>query len=401
MRHFFVFLLCAFSLSLAAQNPQCIDGRYVDFIFDEVTATKDIKFGEGTEIAGRFKELFMDVYEPAGDTLTDRPVIVLGFGGSFISGVRQDLDWLCEAYARKGYVAVTIDYRLFDGPLFPLPTALQMQEVVIKAVSDMKGSIRYLRSTVDEGNPFNINPNMVIVGGISAGAIMAMHTAALDSTDVFDEELQAIIDDNGGIEGTTNDLFDYSTEVQGVINFSGGLANASWLDGEDPPFISVHDEFDDTVPYGGGFASVFGFDIIFMEGSQRCSEVGDSLEITNELYTIEGSTGHVSYFLDSMSTLENINRSTDFVSEIVCNAVISSTDDQLANDMILYPNPTAGIINWDGTYDVTVFNSVGVMMTSTQNTSFINIQDLNSGNYFVRLQSKEEIIKTQMIYLAK
>lgn len=401
MKYFLFSLLSLVSLSIAAQNPQCIDGRYVDFVFDDVTATKNIKFGEGTEIAGRFKELFMDIYEPAGDTVAGRPVIVLGFGGSFIAGNREDIDWLCEAYARKGYVAVTIDYRLFDGPLFPLPTAIQMQEVVIKAVSDMKGSIRYLRSTVDQGNPYNINPNMIIVGGISAGGIMAMHTAALDSTDVFDEDLQVIIDENEGIEGTTNDLFEYSTEVQGVINFSGGLADANWLDAEDPPFISVHDEFDDTVPYGGGFASVFGFDIIFMEGSQRCNEVGDSLGITNELYTIEGSTGHVSYFIEAMSTVENINRSTDFVSEIVCNVVLSSTDDELKQDVMLYPNPTNGIINWEGTYDASIYNTVGIEVATAKQASSIDIQHLLAGQYLVRLQSSEGQISTELIHLNK
>lgn len=67
------------------------------------------------------------------------------------------------------------------------------------------------------------------------------------------------------------------------MNYSGGLADASWIDENNPPFHSVHDEFDGTVPYREGFASVFGIDIIYMEGSKIMQETEDSLGITISL----------------------------------------------------------------------------------------------------------------------
>ena len=210
MKYLIFTLSILFTFNLQSQSEGCNGSRYVDFVFDEIKLTEGIKFGDGNEINGNFKELKMDIYEPANDVVEKRPLIVLAFGGSFIAGERQDLDWLCEAYARKGYVAVTIDYRLYDGSLFPLPTGLQMQEVVVKAVGDMKAAIRYMRKDAATDNLYGIDPNMVIVGGISAGAIAAMHTATLDSTDVFDEALQAVIDEEGGLEGTTNDLYECS-----------------------------------------------------------------------------------------------------------------------------------------------------------------------------------------------
>ena len=62
----------------------------------------------------------MDIYEPAGDTLDDRPIIFFMYGGSFISGSTDswDIVSLCSNYASKGYVAVAIDYRLTPSLIF-------------------------------------------------------------------------------------------------------------------------------------------------------------------------------------------------------------------------------------------------------------------------------------------
>ena len=134
------------TISTTAQNHATCDGmRYIDDVFANVDVTAGLKYGEGTTINNNFQELYLDVYEPAGDDAEMRPAIILAFGGSFIGGERTDLDWLCEAYAKKGFVAVTIDYRLYDLPLFPLPTEEEMQNVVTKAVGDMKAAIRFLR----------------------------------------------------------------------------------------------------------------------------------------------------------------------------------------------------------------------------------------------------------------
>ncbi|MFT6334203.1 MAG: para-nitrobenzyl esterase [Saprospiraceae bacterium] len=381
-------ILLLFITSYAyTQNESCDGTRFIDDVFSEVTSTKGLKYGENTEIFGTFKELFLDVYEPANDVAENRPVIIVAFGGSFIQGTREDVAFLCEAFARKGYVAVSIDYRLFDGALFPPPSGIQMTEVVIKAVSDMKGAIRYMRQDAATDNNFRIDPNMIFTSGISAGAIAASHTAVLDSTDIFDEGLQAIIDANGGIEGTTNDL-PYSTEVQGYVNYSGGLADASWMDENDPPFHSVHDEFDGTVPYGEGFASVFGIDIIYMEGSKIMQETGDSLGITNKLRTIESSPIHVSYFAIPANGIAVINESAQFLSHIICETISSTSEEQIVNEVI-FPNPASDIITIgkleNKLFNVNIYNTFGQRVISKVNTKQIDVSNLRVGNYGVQV----------------
>lgn len=387
MKKLIPILLLFLSTYAYSQNELCDGERFIDDVFLETTVTAGIKYGENTEINGTFKELFLDVYEPLDDPAESRPLIMVAFGGSFISGAKEDVAALCESFARKGYVAVAIDYRLYDGPLFPVPNAIQMQEVVIKAVSDMKGAIRYMKHDAATNNIFKIDPSMVFTSGISAGSIAACHAAVLDSTDIFDENLQAIIEANGGIEGNTNDLV-YDTEVQGYVNYSGGLADASWIDENDPPFHSVHDEFDPIVPYGEGYASVFGIDIIYMEGAKIMHEIANELGVSNKLRTFEGSEEHVGYFFSTEEiTASVINESAQFLSNIICGTPSATEENALVNATI-FPNPASDVltIGKNGEfYDVNVYNTFGQRTISKNNTRQIDVSNLPIGTYNIQV----------------
>lgn len=379
-----------FVVSALAQNESCDGSRFIDDVFTDISVTTDIKYGEGTSINGLERELYLDVYEPIGDDAESRPVIFWAFGGSFITGNKADVDFLCEAYARKGYVAVAIDYRLYDGALLPLPTGVQMQEVVVKAVADMKGAIRYMRNDADNANLFRIDPNMVIVGGISAGAIVASHAAVLDESDPFDASLRAIIDAQGGLEGNTNDL-EYSSSVNAFVNFSGGLASASFIDQGDPRFYSVHDDNDQTVPYGSGFARVLGQDIIFMEGSMRLSERADSVGVDNTLLTFENSSLHVSYFLNNTDAAAVISGSAEFVGSIVCEEP-NTVDDIGETTISIFPNPTNGIVNikYESSEPTSIYllDISGRTLKTWNNTSQIDISNFEAGGYILTIKNK-------------
>lgn len=388
---FFLFLVVVFSFSAKAQIEHCDGSRYIDNVFFDVIATKDLKYGEGETISGNFQELYLDIYEPANDELAQRPVILLAFGGSFITGERGDLELLCEAYARKGYVAVTIDYRLYDGPLFPIPTGDMMKEVVIKSVSDMKAAIRYMRQDADTENIFRIDPEMVFVGGISAGAIAAFHTAVIDETDDLPTTILNILAENGGIDGNSSDNYEYSSEVQGMVNYSGGLNDASWIDENDPPFVSIHDEFDPIAPYGEGFATVLNIPIVYLEGSKTCMEVADSVGLKNELKTIEGSDGHVSYFLNMNEIQETIDFTANFLAGLVCSGISANTENlAIAADPIkVFPNPTSGLISFSNLPNtelyIDLFDITGRKLNSYRNSGTLDLNQFANGIYFLNI----------------
>ncbi len=375
------------------QNGNPCDGeRYAQKIFDEIKVTPDIKYGEGPVYPSEDnQELFLDVYEPQGDLLDKRPVVVLAFGGSFIEGSRKDIDWLCEEYAKSGYVAVSVDYRLYDGPFFPIPDAEVMKNVVLRAVSDIKGAIRYMRQDAATENIYKIDPEFVFAGGISAGSIAACHTAMLDSTDNIPADLQQIIASIGGLRGNTNDLYQYSSEVQGLVNYSGGLNDASWIDGDDPQFFSVHDDMDPVVPYGEGFARIFGIPIVEMEGSQIMKEVADAVEVHNELITYENSPLHVGYFFVDNQTQEVLERSMSFLHEIICPSVINSTTLSTNTELNIYPNPTSNLIHLTEYSEVTAIlsNQMGQILESWRNSEILNISQYSNGMYYLQLSDTE------------
>src|SRR5688572_2970529 len=101
--------LCTFAfISASAQT-----GRFYDEIYT-VETTSDIPFGSNVEFDGDSLHLKLDVYQPQGDTLSERPLLLLAFGGSFTFGSKlsPDITRLCTEFAERGYVTCAIEYRL-------------------------------------------------------------------------------------------------------------------------------------------------------------------------------------------------------------------------------------------------------------------------------------------------
>lgn len=333
-----------------SQNSTCNGTRYVNEEFTNVKETIGQLYGNNTTYNGVNKNLLMDIYEPDGDTATKRPVIVLAFPGAFIQGNRGDLYDICYFYAARGFVAVTIDYRLYDGPLFPIPSASIMTDAAIKAMGDMKAAIRFLKQDAATINLYKIDTNKVFVGGISSGAITANAVAYIDSADKEDSETNLALIANGGLKGNSSSNFQYSSSVFGVLSFSGAVLDTNVIDVNEPPIFMVHDDQDPTVAYGTGFASALGFPIITVEGSSIMAIRGTNVGLNNELITIPNSANHVSYLKAGASVWEDsiFNASTKFLNNIICPLQPQNiSEKESKNTISLYPNPTTGFVNID------------------------------------------------------
>ena len=402
MKHVFLLMIILTSYVATAQHSTCDGTRYTDNVFTDFTLTEAVQYGQNTTIGGNDRELFLDVYEPAGDTEERRPVIVLAFGGSFIAGERADLAPLCESYARKGFVAVTIDYRIFDGPLFPFPDAAVLQDVVVRAIGDMRASVRFLKEDAANENLFRIDPDFIMVGGVSAGAITALHAAVLDETDPIPETLLASIEANGGFEGNSSDNFEFDSDVIGIINFSGALNNVTLYDDNDPPVFSVHDDGDTVVPFGDGFATIMGFPIAPLEGSAEIHRFVDSLGIQNALVTIENSNGHVSYFGDPATTVDILDQSSVFMESLICGTILSTENLQLANTTI-FPNPATDRINIESETPVgyvSLYNMTGQLVNNWTQETILDIADVQGGQYMLQIRDNQnEIISVNKILI--
>ena len=248
--------LFALLVPVALFAQECDNGRYSTYnYFTQIDSIGGVVFGTNTAVDGTNQTLRMDIYAPANDALQSRPVVLVAFGGSFVTGSRADVGPFCAELARMGYVAVAFDYRV--GFFFPSTTTTM--HAVMRCVHDMKGCIRYLRKTVaEDGDPYHIDPDRMIAGGVSAGAIGALQLTYMDQPSELPPALVADSAALGGMEGTSGPL-GYSSDVMACFSMSGALMDTSWVQPGDQPYCGIHETGDPTVPCYTAEAYAFGF----------------------------------------------------------------------------------------------------------------------------------------------
>src|SRR5688572_21830168 len=107
MRKFAFALTVLFFVWSTFLNAQCTGGRYHDLVFPgSPTVTSDIVYGSNLDQFGATVSLKLDIYEPACDNATNRPLIVFAHGGGFVSGDKTDAGYeqTAVALAQLGYV---------------------------------------------------------------------------------------------------------------------------------------------------------------------------------------------------------------------------------------------------------------------------------------------------------
>lgn len=129
--------------------------------------------------------LALDIYYPS--TGTPRfPVVVYIHGGQLIMGSKaagggNPAAMWRAALAPRGYVFVSIDYRL--GPTYRFPAMIE----------DAKCAIRYLRASADA---LSLDPNRIGVTGTSSGGYLAALIAVTDPS--------AGLEGDGGFPGVSS-----------------------------------------------------------------------------------------------------------------------------------------------------------------------------------------------------
>ena len=328
MNKFFIFIFSTlFFLSCSKDEPIiseeekiCMSDRYENSIFTDVKIST-VKYGSNKSTLGLPVDLLMDVYEPVGDSINKRPVIIWAFGGSFLAGDRKQLAENARTAAKLGYVSACIDYRLLNFTQFPIDSVKAL-DIAVKASSDMKAAIRHFRRDAATLNIFKIDPDKIIIGGVSAGAIAAIQAAYFDESDNTDPKIKAVIDANGGVNGDSGDSenLKYSAKVQGVINLSGGIYRADFIDAGEPPIISFHGDADEVVPYKYDYVTVFGIRLIPLFGSYEIDKRARQVGITSSLTTVPGG-GHDNIYTEtSFSNARTMfaQVSNIFNKEIIC-----------------------------------------------------------------------------------
>lgn len=350
MKQLFTIISCSlFALGVYAQ-ADCTGGRYVtENLFNTVDVTNAITFGNNNALGGGPVDLKMDVYEPAGDSETGRAVVIMQFGGSFIGGQRSDVAGQCEFFAKMGYVAIAPDYRV--GFFFPSEVTTTL--AVLRAAHDMKAVVRYLRKSVaEDGNPYGIDPDRIIVGGISAGAIGAIHAAYFDDVAEIPSYMENDTAGLGGVEGNSGTP-GYSSEVLGVLSYSGAIGDSSWINSGDAPIISVHEDGDNVVPFNTTEVSVSGFPTgLIASGSRDIHARARNVGLDNCLHAFEGVDNHVGYLIGGFNA-DVKSAVIGFLGNLACGTPSNCAETQWVGigenevrTIGVYPNPANDVLKF-------------------------------------------------------
>lgn len=291
-KHFSVlFLLLLFvATTMTAQSV-----RYRDPVFNLVKVTKGVKYGSAKNYLGLTESLNMDIYEPMGDNLAKRPVVVIMFGGAFLIGHRgmTDMVALAENLAKHGYVVASIDYRLG----FTIGSQRSAIRAVYRAVQDVRAAIRFLHYN---RNVYKLNMDRLFVGGESAGSISAIHTAFMDTDAKRPTETRSAawyIPENSdmGCLDCSGNTISASFNVKGIVNIWGAIYNTAFIEPRhNTPMVSIHGEDDIIVSINSAPPFSATYLLPTLHGSRPITNRLNTLGVYNEFYPYP-KQGHVFY----------------------------------------------------------------------------------------------------------
>lgn len=287
------------SVSITVNNEA--EPRYRNIVFDNVDVQRGVRFAT-VNSGGSSIDLLMDVYTPAGDLVTDRPVLIVFGGGGFITQDRESVEPIAENFARRGYVAATADYRTIGGS--PL-SASELTIAGLEAAHDLFAAVRFFRADALGGNTFGVRSDGIFVGGESAGGVMAATAATFDPTDtVSNQVVSDFLASNGGVFGTVGDNDGVDSTVQGALLLSGAIQDLGTVDSDSAPLFAGHEEFDPVVPCNTA-SEGSSFTGLQLSGGCVLVPAYVNADAEAELFLVEDATSHVGFTTSQREQIYN------------------------------------------------------------------------------------------------
>jgi len=191
--------------------------------------------------------LLLDIYHPQNDILKKRPLLLFVHGGAFFFGDKENkLQQIITDYmVKRGFVLASINYRLGTSI-----TPGAIERTIFRGVQDVRAALRYLGHHKER---FRIDEEQIYLIGSSAGGIISLTTAFMDSDEVYSSTgrgLFRVREDLGGLDDSGNDLKERFT-IAGVASMWGGVTNLDMLNNNIPTLL-FHGTADDIVPCDEG-----------------------------------------------------------------------------------------------------------------------------------------------------
>lgn len=275
--------LCAIC-ALSAQNT-----RYLHRVFSDVSVSPNVVYANAPALSFPYLSealttnvnLTTDIFQPAGDPETARPLIVFIHSGAFINGSKdnEDMQALCDSFARRGYVTMSINYR----KNFNVLSTGSAERAVYRGLQDAAAAIRFMKHF---RTTYKIDTTLIFALGSSAGGFTTLNLAFLDDPERPSSTYGGGLQPNLGCIDCVGNSYPHNHRMKAVANCWGAVGNTSWINASNNniPTILFHGDQDGTVPYNQGhpfnypiFPTVYGS----LPISQRLANQG----ILYEFYT--------------------------------------------------------------------------------------------------------------------
>ncbi len=212
---------------------------------DRVSVQNDVQYGVADG-----KKLLLDLYQPATPSSKPRPAVVLIHGGGWTSFDKSTMQGMGNFLARWGFVAASVDYRLFHDKDNRWPAQLD----------DVQLAVRWLQANAEK---YNLDPNHIGAFGHSAGAQLASLLGMEDTRNNSDPNLakyssrvQAVVEVSGPTDFLTNHDREGDEYLAAFLGGDYKKIPEVWRDASpvdhvaksDAPFLIVHGTQDDAVP---------------------------------------------------------------------------------------------------------------------------------------------------------
>lgn len=210
-----------------------------------VTVEENVTYGS---VNG--SELGLDVYQPAGNRSETHPAVLLIHGGGWTSFDKSTMHGMGQFLARSGFVAFSVDYRLFQGKENRWPAQLD----------DVQRAVRWVRANSAK---YGVNAERIGAFGHSAGGQLAALLGMEETRDNSDPALakyssrvQAVVDVSGPSDFTTDHDPDGDAFLSTFLGAGYSQRPEVWREASpafhvskaDAPFLLVHGTEDQNVP---------------------------------------------------------------------------------------------------------------------------------------------------------
>ena len=197
------------------------------------------------------RELKLDVIMPA-DGNGPFPALLVIHGGGWAAGNKKDVRFVMEEAAKRGYVAISPQYRFAPQDLFPAQ------------VLDVKNAVRWAKTHAKE---YKINPDKLGATGFSAGGHLSLMLGVTGPDDGLEGDapagspstrIQAVVNYFGPTDLLATDLPEVTKPI--LAKFFGGTVEEkpeaakkaspiTFVTRDDPPILTFQGTKDPLVPH--------------------------------------------------------------------------------------------------------------------------------------------------------